>query len=62
MLVFQRVELYKALLLPVLAMKQQSWFYDVELNPNSWAAQVPQAASIPMIMFEKPLLNLTSHE
>ncbi|XP_024374247.1 uncharacterized protein [Physcomitrium patens] len=30
-----------------------------ESDPSAWAAQVPLAASIPVIMFEKPLLNLT---
>ncbi|XP_024382535.1 uncharacterized protein [Physcomitrium patens] len=30
-----------------------------EADPSTWAGQVPQAGSIPVIMFEKPLLNLT---
>lgn len=30
-----------------------------ESDPCGWACQVPQPASIPVIMFEKPLLNLT---
>lgn len=30
-----------------------------EADPCAWASQVPQPASIPVIMFEKPLLNLT---
>lgn len=30
-----------------------------ESDPGAWAAQVVQPASIPVIMFEKPLLNLT---
>lgn len=34
------------------------WFYDVESNPNAWATEKLQAASISMIIFEKPLLNL----
>ena len=30
-----------------------------EADPSTWAVQVPLAGSIPVIMFEKPLLNLT---
>lgn len=30
-----------------------------EADSNSWAVQVPHPGSIPVIMFEKPLLNLT---
>jgi Leucine-rich repeat (LRR) protein len=30
-----------------------------EADPSTWAVQVPSAGSIPVIMFEKPLLNLT---
>lgn len=30
-----------------------------EADPCAWASQVQQPASIPVIMFEKPLLNLT---
>lgn len=30
-----------------------------ETDPSTWAVQVPSAGSIPVIMFEKPLLNLT---
>lgn len=30
-----------------------------EADPSIWAVQVPHAGSIPVVMFEKPLLNLT---
>ena len=30
-----------------------------EADPSTWAVQVPHAGSIPVVMFEKPLLNLT---